>query len=228
MTIRVHLCLPLLIAAFVVANGLAPAQHGAETAQGIFQNSTDVGTAHAGSSSFDPATRSYTLNGGGDDVWGTADDFRFSWTQISGDLTLSADVLDGHPSTHPKAKGMLMIRQSLDRGSPYADVAIHGDGHIDLQWRATQGGETRDTDLPEHSAVRLRIERKGDHYTAYALTGGMTTSNAPSITIPMRDPVYVGIGVCSHNTEALQTVTFSNVAIDRDDHIVRAAQVTDR
>jgi hypothetical protein len=29
----------------------------------------------------------------------------------------------------------------------------------------------------------------------------------------MEDPVYAGIGVCSHAAEGLATVTFSNVAI---------------
>jgi hypothetical protein len=36
------------------------------------------------------------------------------------------------------------------------------------------------------------------------------------VTISMEDPVYVGVGVCSHAAEGLATVTFSNVAIQQD------------
>ena len=225
MMTRADRCSSLLLALVLTAPAFAPAQTGADTAQGLFQGSRDIGKAQPGASTYDPATKTYTLNGGGLDVWSGSDDFRYTWTKMAGDVTFSADMRVSQPPTFPKSKGMLMIRQSLDPGSPYVDIAEHGDGHIDLQWRATPGGETKDVDLPEHSAVRLRIERRGDRFTAYALTGGMETPNAPSITIPMGNPVYVGIGVCSHDVHALQTVTFSNIKIDGGDHTVTAAQL---
>jgi hypothetical protein len=37
-------------------------------------------------------------------------------------------------------KAALMIRQSLDPGAAYADVALHGDGLTSLQSRATADG----------------------------------------------------------------------------------------
>ena len=215
----------LLITLLLAAPALAPAQSGKDTAQGIFQGSKDIGNAQPGASTYDPATKTYTLNGGGLDVWGGSDDFRYTWTKMSGDITFTADMRVAQPPTFPKSKGMLMIRESLDPGSPYVDIAEHGDGHIDLQWRATPGGETKDVDLPEHSAVRLRIERRGDRFTAYALTGGMETPNAPSISIPMQTSVYVGLGACSHDVHALQTVTFSNIIIDHGEQKVTAAQL---
>lgn len=179
-----------------------------------FEGSTDIGHPQQGASVFQAATGAYRVSGGGQDVWGAADDFRFTWVRFSGDGSITADVQVAQPATHAKAKGMLMFRQSLDPGSPYADIALHGDGHIDLQWRATPSGETKDADLPEHNTVRLRIERRGDRFTAYTITPGeRQTADPLSISIPMQDPVYVGIGVCSHNTSALQTVTFSNIEL---------------
>ena len=216
---------PWLLALLLTAFSFAPAQQDKDTPQGMFKGSTDIGTTQPGASIFEAATSTYKVSGGGEDVWAAADDFRYTWTKVSGDLTFTGDVNLQQPSTHAKAKGMLMIRQSLDPGSPYVDVAIHGDGHIDLQWRAIQGGETKDTDLPEHGTVRVRIERRGDHFTAYAFTGEMETPNAPSVTIPLTNPVYVGIGVCSHDTHNLQTVTFSNLKLSQADHTVTAAQL---
>ena len=154
------------------------------------------------------------MTGGGDDVWGTADDFRFTWTQLPADGSLTADVEVGQTSTHPSAKGMLMMSQSLNPGSPYADIAFHVDGHITLQYRLTEGGPTIVTLLPQHGAPRLRIERKGDVYTASVVDGsGQAVGTPPSITLHMHGPLYVGLGVCSHSTTALQTVVFRDVKV---------------
>ncbi len=200
-------------AAFLLSPLVASTQESATGALGLMQGSSDIGHAQTGGSSYDPAAKSYKVSGGGADVWGSADDFRFTWTRMSGDEALTADVQVSQPSTHPKAKGMLMIRQSLDPGSPYADIAIHGDGHITLQYRLTAGGETKDTDLPQHGATTLRIERKGNLFTATAAPQAGDTGNSASITIQMDGPVYVGLGVCSHSTTALQTVSFSHIRV---------------
>jgi hypothetical protein len=192
----------------------APQAPAESTSAGIFQGSTDIGRAQPGLTAYDPVAHSYLMKGGGADIWASADDFRLTWTRISGDASLSADVHVAQPPTYPLAKGVLMFRQSLDPGSPYADIAIHADGHITLQWRASANGETKDITLAEHDASRLRIERTGDRFTVFAITAGKQTSDPPSISIPLADPVYVGIGVCSHNTGALQSVTFSNVSIE--------------
>lgn len=191
---------------------LAPPQlQSSDKAQGIFRASSDIGSAQHGFTVYNAAAGSYQVMGGGNDVWGTADDFRFVWTQVSGDGSLAADLHIDAPTTYRISKGMLMFRQSLDPGSPYADIAIHADGHITLQYRLTEGGETRDVTLPEHNAPHLRIVRRGNLFTVYAGAGSRKAS--PSVTVPMQGPVYVGLGVCSHNVDALQSVTFTRVEL---------------
>jgi hypothetical protein len=208
---RFWLCAAIVL---LIASSTLQARRPASS-KDIFQASTDIGAAQPGSTSYDPASQSYAIKGGGADIWGSADDFRFTWKRLSGDASLSADINIAQPATHAFSKGVLMFRQSLDPGSPYADIAIHaGDGHITLQWRATQYGETKDITLPEHNARRLRIERKGDTFIASVVGEGEHSSTAPSITIPMKAPLYVGLGVCSHNSDALQTVTFSQITLN--------------
>ena len=184
-----------------------------ETPQGIFQNSTDIGSAQRGFTRYDPTAASYEVMGGGADVWGTADDFRFVWTHVYGDASLSARLHIDAPVSYRISKGMLMFRQSLSPDSPYADIAMHADGHITLQYRLTVGGETKDVLLPENNVPELRIVRRGDRFTVYAGRQRTENSKAASITIPMLDPLYVGLGVCSHNTDALQGVTFSSILL---------------
>ena len=75
-------------------------------------------------------------------MWGTADAFHMSWICLSGDVTLTADVhFPPEGSAIPLKKAVLIVRQSLDPDSAYADVAVHGDGHITLQYRESKGGE---------------------------------------------------------------------------------------
>ncbi len=110
---------------------------------GIFSASEDIGTPSTpgrGSTAYDPATGRYVVAGGGENMWGTADHFQFVWKKVSGDVMLAATVefaasspAGGAPDPHRKA--CLLVRQTLDSDSVYADAAVHGDGLTSLQWR---------------------------------------------------------------------------------------------
>jgi hypothetical protein len=127
----------LLIATALVFPALTFAQQHVNAAIGIFTSSTDIGTTRKGSTIYSPSSGEYRVTGGGADIWGMADDFHFNWIQVYGDLSLTADVRFPASSPERLRKAVLMVRQSLDSGSAYADVAIHGDGHINLQFMAT-------------------------------------------------------------------------------------------
>ncbi len=177
----------------------------------MFEGSTDIGKTLKGSTVYDAATGEYRVSGGGADMWGAEDDFHMSWVRLSGDVTVSADIrfpADG--GAIPLKKAVLMVRQSLDPNAAYADVAVHGDGHVTLQYREIKGGPTADMTSTEHGQARLRIERRGDRFTSYA-------GNTPSgpVKIVLHDPVYVGIGMCAHKADGVETAVFSNVQIEK-------------
>ncbi len=203
-----------LATVLAMAPRLGAAQVAAAGGLGLFTGRSDIGVTQPGTTSFDPATKSYRVSGGGADIWGTADAFSYTWRPMSGDGSLAAEAVFTQPLAYPIAKGVLMFRGSLAPGAPYADIAIHGDGHITLQYRTVENGETKDVLLPEHGPVRLRVERKGDRFTAQAVLANGRLGEPASITVPMHDPVYVGLGVGSHNVKALQTVVFSGVTLD--------------
>jgi hypothetical protein len=203
----------ILLAGLAIAPWLGAAQESPGKGLGLFTASSDIGVTQPGATTFDPSTGNYRMSGGGVDIWGTADAFSYTWRRFSGDGSLTADVAFTKPLSYPISKGVLMFRQSLAPGAAYADVAIHGDGHITLQYRATEGGETKDVTLPEHGPVRIRVERKGDVFTAYAVLADGRLGTPASITVPMHDPILVGIGVGSHNVNALQTMTFSDLKL---------------
>src|SRR2546430_4367113 len=100
---------------------------------GLFDDQTDIGkVTHAGSTSFDPASRSYSISGGGENMWFTNDAFHFVWTRVSGDFTLQAAIewLGAGGNAHKKA--CLIARQNLAPDAPYVDMAVHGDGLVSL------------------------------------------------------------------------------------------------
>src|SRR4051812_978409 len=65
----------------------------ADAGAGRFQGHQDVGTVrHPGSVEYDAETRTYTVAGGGANMWSTQDAFHFAWSKASGDLSLAADI----------------------------------------------------------------------------------------------------------------------------------------
>jgi regulation of enolase protein 1 (concanavalin A-like superfamily) len=179
----------------------------------LFESNTDVGvTPLKGSAEF--VNGEYRITGGGANIWAEADAFHYVWKQLSGDVALTADVrfLGAGAVAHRKAA--LMIRQNLDAGSAYADVALHGDGLTALQFRPTAGAATQEIRSELNAPVRIRIERRGDRFTVYAGNPGEELKPAGSATVALHDPVYAGLAVCSHTTEVLETAVFSNVKIE--------------
>src|SRR6185436_6236121 len=96
---------------------------------GMFSDQSDVGTVRKpGSVKYDLAHGSYAITGGGENMWFTNDAFHYVWKRMSGDLTLAANIRWIGTNGNAHRKACLVIRQSLDADSPYADVAVHGDG----------------------------------------------------------------------------------------------------
>jgi hypothetical protein len=182
---------------------------------GLFTGSNDIGETRPGATVYDPASKSYRVTGGGADMWFASDDFHMTWVRLSGDVTITAGVGFAPWPVHHLAKAVLIVRQSLDPASAYADVAIHADGHITLQWREKSGDATKDLTATEQRSTILRLERKGDVFTAYARKPDGTFDAFASYTVPMTGEVYVGLGVCAHDAGGLATATFSHVKLDQ-------------
>ena len=58
-----------------------------------------------------------------------------------------------------------MVPQSLQADAPYADVAVHGDGLISLQYRLTAGGPIREVQAPIKAPARVQLERHSNLFT---------------------------------------------------------------
>jgi TolB protein len=180
---------------------------------GIFEDHSDVGTVlHPGSVEYDASKRTYTVAGSGENMWFAADAFQFAWKKVSGDVTLTADISFVGAGGEGHRKAVLMIRQGLEPDSPYADVARHGDGLTSLQARDTNGVNTSEIQSATKAPARVRIAKRGDYFYIWVAAEGQELQfSGGSMRVPMHDPFYVGIGVCSHNKDAVEKAVFSNV-----------------
>jgi len=181
---------------------------------GDFNARADVGKVeHPGSAEYDASKREYRVTGSGDNIWAARDAFHFLWRKVSGDLTLQADIRFDGKGKVAHRKACLMIRQSLEPDAPYADVAVHGDGLISLQYRKEGGGQTAETQSKLKNPATVRLERNGDRFTLSVAGQDGECTPVGSITLSLHDPVFAGLAVCSHDPAVSETAIFSHLTI---------------
>lgn len=213
----------LVLAGFAPHPASRAAAQQAGPALGLFSGSLDVGTPStigAGSASHDAQKEAYVVSGGGANMWGTADQFHYLWKKVSGDVTLAATIefTATHPATgtpEPHRKACLVIRQTLDSDSVYADAAVHGDGLTSLQWREDTGGVTHEVQSNVVGPKRVRIEKRGNYLSMSVAGDGEELRPAGgSARIDLAGEFYIGLAVSAHTTARIETATFSNVELE--------------
>jgi len=203
-----------IVCGFSVGTCVAWAQTSAPV--GVFGGHGDVGTVlHAGSVDYDAGKGTYTISGSGENMWLGADAFQFVWKKMSGDVTLTADIgfLTKTGNAHKKA--VLMLRQSLDADSVYADVALHASGLTSLQFRDEKGALTREIQSNISAPGRLQIARRGDYVYASLGSGADLKVAGGWLRIPLQGEFYAGLGVCSHDKDVIEKAAFSNVELSQ-------------
>src|SRR5688572_8014273 len=182
-----------LLSAFLALCHVASAARAATL--GLFDGQNDIGaTRHAGSVDYDTERGTYTVSGGGANMWFTNDAFHFVWKKVSGDVMLAADVAFIGSGGDPHRKACLIVRQDLDPDSAYADAALHGDGLTSLQYREIKGARTYEIQSNLSAPARLRIEKQGSYVSmSIAPKDGDLRPAGGSFRLALHDPFYVGL-----------------------------------
>ena len=180
---------------------------------GLFDKDADIGIVpHPGKVKYDAAKQTYTITGNGENMWFAADAFHFLYRRFGGDFALEADVSFQGEGKNPHRKACLLIRQSLDPDSTYADIALHGSGLTSLQYRDGTGSATHEVQSIISAPARLRLEKIGNHIFMFlAGKDGKFQLAGASGELPFTDGFFIGLGVCSHEKDVSETAVFSNV-----------------
>lgn len=206
----------LLIPGFVFLSAAAPE----DGDFGKFEASADVGKVEpAGKATFDKTTGQYKITASGANIWAKLDAFHFLFRKLSGDVTLEADIAFVGEGKNPHRKAGWMIGQNLEPDAPYVDVMVHGEGLIALQYRTEKGGITKDITSKTKSPATVKLERRGDTFTVFVAAKDEAFAPVGEIKVPMPDPVYAGLAVCSHDAATSETAVFSAVTIK--DHLTK-------
>ena len=184
---------------------------------GAFTHSGDVGDpARKGTTEFSAADGLYRITGAGANIWARQDQFQFVWREMPGNFAVTATMqFLGQGQDHRKAG--IMIRQSLDTDSPYADIVIHGNGMPGLQWRSAKGEDTNAFDLPFDSPgkFKLKLVRNGVRIAVSIAKDGAELKEVARTEVTFRNPILAGLVVCSHKADASDTVVFSDVSVEQ-------------
>lgn len=183
--------------------------------------SSDIGNPGA-TGSIDIQANVIAIDGSGDDIWNSVDNFHFMYIPIEGDGAFEARILSKTP-THEWAKSGIMLRDSLDSNSINSFVATTAERGIAFQNRLTTGGITQDQPTepgnatmpnPEYSfPVWLRLTRSGNTITTHFSTDGSNWTLRGSETVSMSGQDYIGVAVTSHNTGVISRATLDNISM---------------
>jgi len=198
------------LAALTLALSLAPTTAGADPLPAPWQ-SADIGAVGlAGDISYLNGRLQLLINAAGSDIWGTADSFHFVYREMHDGLIRAATP--SLENTHPFAKAGIMIRRSLDPGSPFVILDMKPDGGIEFMMRAQPNGETVFIagGIPATAPLALELVRLNG-----VITARLCVASGPGIdcqtlaTAPFdAGAALVGPAVTSHDTSVLNHSVF--------------------
>jgi hypothetical protein len=187
---------------------------------GIFQNHTDVGHPKIkGTTIYDKKTKTYTLTGGGYNIWFNRDELQFAYKKLKGDFTLTANFEFIGAGKEGHRKIGWMVRESLIDSAVHISAVSHGDGLTVLQWRVKPGMNMRDPEDEirasgtKYGVIQLqRVGRKLIMRVAKKEGDAFETVGEHEME-SLSDEVYAGIFICSHDPDVMEQAKVWNVQI---------------
>jgi outer membrane protein assembly factor BamB len=168
----------------------------------------DIG-APARTGSQDLTAGTWTVGGGGGDIWDVSDQFHMVSQNRSTDGSVTVRVT-AESATNPWAKAGPMARGSSAANSAYYGLFVTPSNGVVVQWRATDGAGTNQVTIAGAVPTWLRVTRTGTSFTAFTSPDGTTWTLVPgsAMTIAALGGTLVeGLAVTSHDTGQVCTVT---------------------
>jgi hypothetical protein len=207
----------VVVAAVAGVTGLAAADAGSAPASGCPTGwvCTDVGDpAPTGGQAVTGST--WQVEGGGADIWGTADAFHYVYEDMAGDGSVSTRVVSQSDSDQ-NAKAGVMVRAGTDPASAYYAVFLTPGHGLVTQYRTTTGAvATNAGGAPVAVPSFLDVVRAGDTFTSMVSSDGTTwtkVSGSTEVLPGLAGTLLAGLAVTSHDTAVVGAATFGSVTV---------------
>ena len=173
--------------------------------------STDIGGALPGGLS-GSSSSSFDLYGGGNDIWGKRDDFRFLHRSLDGNGTIETTVKTVE-AIDVYTKSGIMLRDGLGDDAKFFMVSVFPSGEINVARRESAGGDavggiTKQVKLPN---IGLRVTRKGGMLTVECRTEGGAYETLANIKDFLPRRVEAGVISLSHSGSELAKVSYGDL-----------------
>ena len=176
-------------------------------------NVSDIGNSLKGGQKIE--NNNWTIYGGGDDIWGTSDQFRFVYQKINGDFSFSVKV-DSLKDTHYYAKAGIMVRKSLNKNSAHGIINVFPGGSSEFGYREKSGQTMKAKSGPNFNGfnVMLKVE-KVDKSLYFSIQTKNEWIEVEKLHIHnWGKSIYVGLATLSHDNSQLTTATYSNMQLN--------------
>ena len=176
----------------------------------------DIGSPiPAGTQVQTPAT--WSIQGGGGDIWDVSDQFRFVAQALPGDGAASARLVS-LSTTNAWTKAGVMLRADATAGAAYYALLVTPGNGLIVQYRAAGGAVTNQPVQISGPAapLYLSVNRTGTTFSASTSSDGVTWTPVAGSTVSLPSltgSLLAGMAVTSHDTGQLATATFSFVNI---------------
>lgn len=180
---------------------------------GIFENHCDIGRpVLKGNVAFNEQNQTYTIWAGGTNQWASNDEFHYLYKTIQGDFIVRANVKFVGQGVDPHRKIGWTVRNTLTGNTPHINATTHGDGLTSLQYRLVKDSATYQIVADSFPDV-IQLERKGNKFIMSVARQGKPFSSVSFDHPGIRKEVFIGLGLCSHNSNVIEQVELSNVRI---------------
>ncbi len=163
----------------------------------------------------------YEVTGGGADIWGNADSFRFAYEQRTGDFDIATRV-ESLTEADLYTKAGLMARESLAPGARHVLAMVfpsnaarnNNVGGYEFQFRDTAGGASAaiyppaPQPLVRYPNTWLRLKRQGDTFTGYQSRDGIAWTLFATKVLALPQTLYFGVAITAHNAGTTATARF--------------------
>jgi hypothetical protein len=166
---------------------------------------------------------------GGEDVWGSKDEFNFVYLEKTGDFDFVSRI-ESLMAAHQYTKAGLMAREDLTPGCRHIYFQVFSDnsprnknnGGFEFQYRAAKDSLMKAiypksaTGTPEFPVqfpnTWIRLQRVGNDFTGFYSTDGKTWKIYTTYKLELPSKIYLGLALTSHNPVHAASAKFRKIS----------------